>query len=146
MVPVAEARRDLRAAHGRRATSTFAALFFAALALRPQIVGAGPLIPAIQDDFGSSHAVVGLLGTIPVLCMGLFAPLAAYLAARIGTRQAMALGLALIGSFGIVRALGPGAWAVVLLTVPVGVGMRSEERRVGKECAILCRSRWSPYH
>ena len=23
---------------------------------------------------------------------------------------------------------------------------RSEERRVGKECATLCRSRWSPYH
>ena len=23
---------------------------------------------------------------------------------------------------------------------------RSEERRVGKECACLCRSRWSPYH
>ena len=27
-----------------------------------------------------------------------------------------------------------------------GVHGRSEERRVGKECAILCRSRWSPYH
>ena len=26
--------------------------------------------------------------------------------------------------------------------VGVGVGVRSEERRVGKEC----RSRWSPYH
>ena len=25
-------------------------------------------------------------------------------------------------------------------------GMRSEERRVGKECRIGCRSRWSPYH
>ena len=25
-------------------------------------------------------------------------------------------------------------------------GMRSEERRVGKECAVRCRSRWSPYH
>ena len=25
-------------------------------------------------------------------------------------------------------------------------GCRSEERRVGKECAITCRSRWSPYH
>ncbi len=127
MDPVAEARdagtHDARAAHGRRATSTFAALFIAALALRPQIVGAGPLIPAIQDDLGSSHAVVGLLGTIPVLCMGLFAPLAAYLAARIGTRQAMALGLALIGSFGILRAFGPAAWAVVLLTLPVGIGM-----------------------
>ena len=23
---------------------------------------------------------------------------------------------------------------------------RSEERRVGKECPVLCRSRWSPYH
>ena len=23
---------------------------------------------------------------------------------------------------------------------------RSEERRVGKECIRLCRSRWSPYH
>ena len=23
---------------------------------------------------------------------------------------------------------------------------RSEERRVGKECASKCRSRWSPYH
>ena len=23
---------------------------------------------------------------------------------------------------------------------------RSEERRVGKECRLLCRSRWSPYH
>src|SRR5213075_3564284 len=23
---------------------------------------------------------------------------------------------------------------------------RSEERRVGKECALLCRSRWEPYH
>ena len=23
---------------------------------------------------------------------------------------------------------------------------RSEERRVGKECAPMCRSRWSPYH
>src|SRR3546814_21020459 len=26
------------------------------------------------------------------------------------------------------------------------LGMRSEERRVGKECVSTCRSRWSPYH
>ena len=26
------------------------------------------------------------------------------------------------------------------------VKSRSEERRVGKECLRLCRSRWSPYH
>ena len=24
--------------------------------------------------------------------------------------------------------------------------IRSEERRVGKECQSVCRSRWSPYH
>jgi len=107
----------------RRATVTFLALFLAALALRPQIVGVGPLIPEIQDDLGTSHAVAGLLGTIPVLCMGLFAPLAAYLAARIGTRRAMTAGLALIGVFGVLRAAVPSAWLVVLLTWPVGVGM-----------------------
>ena len=28
----------------------------------------------------------------------------------------------------------------------VVIGRRSEERRVGKECASMCRSRWSPYH
>ena len=27
-----------------------------------------------------------------------------------------------------------------------GFFKRSEERRVGKECASMCRSRWSPYH
>ena len=27
-----------------------------------------------------------------------------------------------------------------------GTHWRSEERRVGKECRLLCRSRWSPYH
>ena len=26
------------------------------------------------------------------------------------------------------------------------VWLRSEERRVGKECMVQCRSRWSPYH
>ena len=27
-----------------------------------------------------------------------------------------------------------------------GLPIRSEERRVGKECSRTCRSRWSPYH
>ena len=36
-----------------------------------------------------------------------------------------------------VRLSGPG---------PVLFRQRSEERRVGKECSLLCRSRWSPYH
>ena len=29
---------------------------------------------------------------------------------------------------------------------PTEARTRSEERRVGKECLAVCRSRWSPYH
>ena len=36
--------------------------------------------------------------------------------------------------------------AQILLGVMDYRGFRSEERRVGKECLRLCRSRWSPYH
>ena len=47
-----------------------------------------------------------------------------------------------------------GAWAGVVLLArdmgsmsgTMGLGARSEERRVGKECSVTCRSRWSPYH
>src|SRR3546814_9962810 len=28
----------------------------------------------------------------------------------------------------------------------IQIAIRSEERRVGKECVSTCRSRWSPYH
>ncbi len=91
--------------------------------MRPQVVGVGPLIDDIQDDLHASHALAGLLATIPVLCMGLGAPVAAYLSARLGTRRAMTVALGLIGTFGIVRALAPSAWLVVLLTLGVGVGM-----------------------
>jgi len=99
------------------------ALFLAATALRPQLVGVGPLLPSIQEDLGVAHAVAGLLGTIPVLCMGLFAPAAPFLSGRIGSRRAVAAALGLIGAFGIARAVVPGAAGVVLLTFPVGVGM-----------------------
>ena len=30
--------------------------------------------------------------------------------------------------------------------MPSEIELRSEERRVGKECVSTCRSRWSPYH
>ncbi len=55
--------------------------------------------------------------------MGLFAPVAAYLSARLGTRRAMTIGLTLIGAFGVLRALAPSAVLVVLLTWGVGIGM-----------------------
>ncbi len=106
-----------------RRNALLAALFLAALALRPQLVGIGPLIPALQLDLHTSHTVAGLLGTIPVLCMGLFAPPTAFLAQRLGSRHALAAALALIGAFGIARSFAPGALLLILLTVPVGIGM-----------------------
>jgi CP family cyanate transporter-like MFS transporter len=98
-------------------------LFAVALALRPQIVGLGPLIPEIQTDLDVSHAVAGLLSTIPVACMGLFAPAAAYVSGMVGTGRAIGLAVALIGVAGVARALAPGAAAVLLLTLPVGIGI-----------------------
>lgn len=100
-----------------------AGLFLAALALRPQVVAVGPLIADIQDDLDTSHAIAGLLGTIPVLCMGVFAPVGASLSAWLGTRLAMTIALVLIGVFGILRGAVPSTWLVVLLTLPVGIGM-----------------------
>ena len=38
------------------------------------------------------------------------------------------------------------ATATVEGVIVIGGDGRSEERRVGKECIAVCRSRWSPYH
>src|SRR3546814_11378436 len=46
------------------------------------------------------------------------------------------------------RLIAPNAWAIapaLLMFAWSTLGMRSEERRVGKECFSACRSRWSPY-
>ena len=67
---------------------TLGALFLVTLALRPQVIGVGPLLPQIRDDLGISHGVAGLLSTIPVLCMGLFAPAGPWLARRLGQGDA----------------------------------------------------------
>lgn len=107
----------------RERFALLAGLFLAGLALRPQIVGVGPLIPSIQDDLDISHAVAGLLGTIPVLCMGVFALPAPALTRRYGSRLALAACLALIGVFGIARAIVPGAALLIALTFGVGIGL-----------------------
>lgn len=100
-----------------------AALFLVALALRPQILVVGPLLIDIQRDLGISHGVAGLLGTIPVLCMGLFAPVGAILAASVGSRAAVAACVLTIATAGLLRSVVPGAPLVLLTTVGIGIGM-----------------------
>jgi CP family cyanate transporter-like MFS transporter len=99
------------------------AMGLGSISLRPQLVGIGPLLPHIQHSLGVSHAIAGLLVTIPVLCMGLFAPTAAVLAARVGTTRAVSAALILVAVAGIARAITPSAALVLLATVPVGIGM-----------------------
>jgi len=100
-----------------------AALFLVSLALRPQIIAIGPLIPAIKGDLGISHTIAGLLGTIPVLCMGIFAPVAAYVAGWIGSRLAIAVSVGLIAVGGLMRVAVPDTAVLILLTLPVGIGI-----------------------
>lgn len=98
------------------------ALFVTALALRPQISAIGPLVPGIIEEFGASHAFVGLLTAIPVLCMGIFALVGPSVAAWLGTRGGVAVSVAVLVASGILRALAPGAELVLLATFGVGVG------------------------
>ena len=74
----------------RPSLPVLAALLLVSLAVRPQLAAIGPLAGGIIDELGVSHAFVGLLTTVPVLCMGLFAPFGPPLARRLGGRRAIA--------------------------------------------------------
>ena len=90
---------------------------------RPQVIVIGPLLPSIQSGLGISHAVAGALSSIPVLCMGIFAPLAPAVARRLGARWAIAACATLVIAFGLLRLAVPGPALVLLLTFGIGLGM-----------------------
>jgi MFS transporter, CP family, cyanate transporter len=98
-------------------------LFLAALALRPQLVGIGPLLPFIQESLATPHAVGGLVSTIPVFFMGIFSLSAGWLVHRLGVRAAMTVALAMLVAFGVVRALSPDVSVLVASTVGVGIAI-----------------------
>ena len=68
------------------------ALVAVAANLRTAITSVPPLLDAISHDLGLSHAAAGALTTLPVLCMGLFAPVASLVAQRLGAERALAVG------------------------------------------------------
>ncbi len=100
-----------------------AALVLVGTALRTQALIIGPLVGDVQTELGMSHGVAGLLGTIPVLCMGFLAPLGPVLAASVGPRLGAAICVLFIAVFGVLRAFLPDAATVLLATVGVGIGM-----------------------
>lgn len=75
---------------------TAASLLLLATNLRPLFASAAILLPELTQALGLSSAQAGYLTTLPVLCMGLFAPLAPYLAQRSGIERTLLLVLAMI--------------------------------------------------
>lgn len=63
------------------------------LNLRPALSSLAPLLPRIASEGVFSVLTLSLLTTLPVLCLGLFAPLAPWLARRLGLERSLALGL-----------------------------------------------------
>jgi len=99
------------------------ALVAVAANLRTAITSVPPLLDAIAADLGLSHAAAGALTTLPVLCMGLFAPLASAIAHRLGAVAAVlaALGCALAGTLS--RWFGDDVVTLYLGTFVAGVGI-----------------------
>ncbi len=102
---------------------TLFALTLIGLTLRTPILVIGPIVGNLQADLGMNHAVAGLLGTIPVLCMGLLAPFGPVLAGSIGPRRGAAVCVAGIAFFGLVRAIAPETSSVLIATFGMGIGM-----------------------
>ena len=71
--------------------------------------------------------------------MGLFAPVAYLIARRAGPRWTIATALALISVFGLARVIAQPALAVIVLTVPVGIGIAV----AGSLMPLVVRESWS---
>jgi CP family cyanate transporter-like MFS transporter len=124
-----------------RWVAVVAALVLVGLAFRTQALIIGPLVGQVQAELGMSHGVAGLLGTIPVLCMGLLAPFGPVLAASIGPKLGVTACVTLVAAFGVARALLSDAVTVLAATIGVGVGMAV----VGPILPMIVRARL-PHH
>ena len=92
MTAPAGAVRPQAAAPGgaeRAGAALVAAVVLLAINLRSVLAGLPPLIADVRADLGLSAAAAGVLTTLPVLCMGAFAPIAPRLAARVPMERAL---------------------------------------------------------
>jgi MFS transporter, CP family, cyanate transporter len=97
----------LSTAH-RPATSAgllIAGLILVSLNLRPALSSVSPVLAWIQASLGLSATAAGLLTTLPVLCLGVFAPLAPRLAARLGSERTIFVVLLVLAAGTALRAV-----------------------------------------
>src|SRR5262245_44449998 len=83
-----------------------------AVTLRTAIASVPPLVQAIGADLGLSNAALGALTTLPVLCMGVFAPAAQRVAARIGAAAAVEVAVLCVMVGLALRLAGGQVWAL----------------------------------
>lgn len=76
-----------------------ASLVLIAFNLRPVFSSASALLPEIRSELGLGALGASLLTTLPVVCLGVFSPLAPRLAQRIGTERTL-LGVLLLLALG----------------------------------------------
>jgi MFS transporter, CP family, cyanate transporter len=94
-----------------------------ALNLRPAIAAVPPLLDAIQADLGLSATGAGLLTALPVVCMGVFAPVGAALGRRVGREAAVSWALTLVACGTLFRGLGASVMTLYGGTLVAGIGI-----------------------
>lgn len=82
----------------------------------------GPLQADLRDDLGVSRAAVGVLTSLPLIGMGVFALTAPPLAARFGTRRAFGFALFVILAASLLRSAAPGYALVIAATLLLALG------------------------
>lgn len=91
--------------------------------LRLALASVAPVLPAIRHDLLLSRAIAGLLTTIPVACMGIFAPFAVRLGIRWGTERAIAGSIAVLGIATLARGIGANPFPLYGATLVIGFTM-----------------------
>jgi CP family cyanate transporter-like MFS transporter len=87
------------------------------------LTGIGPLLPRLQRDLDISHSVAGLLPGLLLLFMGLSSLAAPNCTRRWGWRRTTTGALLLATTTALLRAVAPPTLAVILLTIPIGIGV-----------------------
>jgi CP family cyanate transporter-like MFS transporter len=91
--------------------------------LRVAIASVPPLARAIADSLHLSSAWIGALTTLPVLCMGLLAPAAQRLGARLGAAAAVQIAIIAVFAGVLLRWWGDNLWALYGGTFIAGFGI-----------------------
>ncbi|MDA3629831.1 MFS transporter [Saccharopolyspora sp. WRP15-2] len=107
---------------GTAAVATMVLIVLVALALRPPFTAVAPLLEAIQRDLGVSNTFAGVLTTLPVVCLGVFAFVAPTLRQRFGDEKVVVGCLVVLLVGNSLRAAGS-TWTLLAGTVVVGAGI-----------------------